>query len=467
MNRLRGACLAVATVAAVAAPGARADTFVVTQSGDPAPGPCDDQCSVREAIIAANEREGPDTVSVPLRTSHSLSIASTGEDKGVDGDLDVTSGPLTIVHRGRGTPNIEATGRDRVFDIENAEVRIEGVAVSFGKARRDDGGGNGGGINAGAGSDVTVVDSWIYADKAPNGNGGGIYVDGTSSLRAVNSAFNSGAREGGGGIAAAEGATVEIVRGFFGKCTARRGGAVLADGRVEIDSTLIGYCGALNDRKGLTRHGGGIYVGEQGSLELENSTLTANRALVDGGAIYGEPGAEVAINAATIARNTANSDGIGDGTGGGLFAAGPGQGFEVENTIIALNKADGEASDCFGGSAAGVASGGANLLSTLAGGCGFARPDDLVSPEPGLARASGRTGTIPLLPGSPAIDAAGPSAPPRDQRGRRRDQRPDIGAFELGARRRERRVPGSPSDSGGRTGMLRAYEAIFEDSSTK
>lgn len=416
---------------ALAAPAAQADTFVVTDRGDPKPGPCDRDCSVREAVIAANEHAGPDTVSLPRKTSHSLSLKSTGEDRGRDGDLDVSSGPLSIVHRGRGKATIEMIGKDRVLDIENVAVRIKHVAIQFGKARPDDGGGNGGGINAGPGSAVTVRGSRIFANRARDGKGGGVYADATSVLRAVNTSFASAAGEGGGGIAAAEGAAVEIVRGFFVKSTARFGGAVLADGKVEIDSSTIAGNGGINCRKRTTRHGGGIYVGEHGSLELENSTLTRNEALRNGAAIYGEPGADVSINAATIARNTADCDGDGSGGGGGLFAAGPDRGFEVANTIIALNRADEDLSDCRAASGASVASGGANLLSTLDGGCGFAQPGDLVSPDPGLASRSGPRGTIPLLDGSPAIDAAGPGAPPRDQRGRRRDEKPDIGAFEF------------------------------------
>ena len=47
-----------------------------------------------------------------------LSIPSTGEDKAANGDLDITSGKLKIVHPGRGTATIDAKGIDRVFDID-------------------------------------------------------------------------------------------------------------------------------------------------------------------------------------------------------------------------------------------------------------------------------------------------------------------------------------------------------------
>ena len=47
-----------------------------------------------------------------------------------------------------------------------------------------------------------------------------------------------------------------------------------------------------------------------------------------------------------------------------------------------------------------------------------------------LASNGGPTKTIALEKGSKAIDHAGMGAPDRDQRGRQRDAKPDIGAFE-------------------------------------
>jgi len=43
----------------------RAATFTVTKTADTADGTCDNDCSLREAIIAANVASGADTVSIP------------------------------------------------------------------------------------------------------------------------------------------------------------------------------------------------------------------------------------------------------------------------------------------------------------------------------------------------------------------------------------------------------------------
>jgi hypothetical protein len=83
---------------------------------------------------------------------------------------------------------------------------------------------------------------------------------------------------------------------------------------------------------------------------------------------------------------------------------------------------------------------GNNLLSTdgPVGICeGFYGPTDRIRANPKigkLARNGGPTKTIALKQGSPAIGLAHkPSAPNRDQRGRKRDGNPDAGAFERGA----------------------------------
>ena len=56
---------ALAALHAMLSGRALADTFQVTKTFDSRDGACDADCSLREAIIAANARPGPDTVIVP------------------------------------------------------------------------------------------------------------------------------------------------------------------------------------------------------------------------------------------------------------------------------------------------------------------------------------------------------------------------------------------------------------------
>ena len=69
-------------------------TSRVTKTADTNDGVCDTDCSLREAIGAANALAGADTITVPAGT-YTLSIAGTGEDANATGDLDI-SDDLTI-----------------------------------------------------------------------------------------------------------------------------------------------------------------------------------------------------------------------------------------------------------------------------------------------------------------------------------------------------------------------------------
>ncbi len=423
--------------ALVAAPAAPARTFEVSKLGDHQPGACTrSDCTLREAVIAANTRRGADTILLRSRKRYELAIPSSGEDAARNGDLDVTSGPLTIVHRGRGTATIDANRTDRIFDIGAARTRLEKLTIRGGRANLRDAGGDGGGISAGDIGDapLTIVRSRIVDNisTAVDGNGGGIDTDITGLLKIVEStvARNDAAGDGGGITGSIDG-PILIERSTISGNEAGEGGGVMAvGGPVRIVSSTIALNRAVGGLDGEMGDGGGIYVDDQGRLELVNSTVAHNEAIQSGAGIFGEAGGRATIDATTIARNRADSDDATGGESGGIYLS-LAQ-FEVANSIVALNLATaGEPADCGGGDFTGSAP---NLISTANGGCGPGA--ELVDPEPllgALADYGGPTATIELLPGSPAIGNADPArSPARDQRGLSRDGDPDLGAFERG-----------------------------------
>jgi hypothetical protein len=424
----------VAAALAVAVEPAAAVTFTVSDRGDRPPGSCGPQsCTLREAVIAANARPGADTIA--LRAGrHELSLASTGEDAAADGDLDITSGPLVVVHRGPGRAVIDANGIDRVFDIGAARTRLQRLRITGGNAHPIDGDGDGGGISAGDLGDapVTLVDMEVIDNRAPgvDGNGGGIDTDIAGALTVVRSRIvrNVAGGDGGGITGSVDGPTV-ISRSTIADNRAGEGGGVMVVDRARItDSTIAGNHTVGGD-DGELGDGAGIYVDDQGVLTLVNATLTGNRAHRHGAGVFGEAGGRAALRAVTIARNRADADGSGDGAGGGVYA--DRARFTLSNAIVALNTAaGGTLADC---DATATVTGSPNLLSTPGtGGCRL--PGALVARDPRLAPLAangGLTRTIALRRGSPAIGAArARSAPPRDQRAVRRVD-PDLGAFEL------------------------------------
>lgn len=141
-----------------------------------------------------------------------------------------------------------------------------------------------------------------------------------------------------------------------------------------------------------------------------------------GGGIYVFGGGTPKLNAATVTANQADVDGGGGGTVGGSGGGISGN-VAFKNSIVAGNLSTNDgAEDCYD------AFGGAHDLVGFDTGCGIPGvPDPKLKP---LADNGGPTMTHALMAGSLAIGRAGNSAPPKDQRGHKRDSHPDSGAFE-------------------------------------
>lgn len=154
------------------APVARAASFTVDVLYDEFDGSCTPgDCSLREAIIDANFDAAADEITLGPGL-HELTLAGTGENWCVTGDLDVTEA-LTITGQGPDQTIIDASGlfTYRVFDTRPGAgtVVISGVTVINGNIS-----GLGGGIyNFSADLTLSNVD---VISNAANGKGGGIYI---------------------------------------------------------------------------------------------------------------------------------------------------------------------------------------------------------------------------------------------------------------------------------------------------
>jgi CSLREA domain-containing protein len=164
-QRSYGYWLALAVLAAPwPMPGGRAlaDTFQVTKTLDTRDGKCDADCSLREAIIAANQHAGPDTIVVPAGKYVLQQIGQ--ENQAAAGDLDILD-DLTLIGEGAESTLIDGNQIDRVFKIHSpAVVRLSGLTVQNGNAND-----NGGGIfNQGT---LTLTDCTLSGNSAKNGGG--------------------------------------------------------------------------------------------------------------------------------------------------------------------------------------------------------------------------------------------------------------------------------------------------------
>src|SRR5262245_38134727 len=102
-------------------------TFTVTKTADTNDGSCNADCSLREAIRAANASPGTDTITLPAG-AYTLALTGIGENAGATGDLDITES-LTLNGAGSGSTTINAAHIDRVLDILAGTVTISGVGL--------------------------------------------------------------------------------------------------------------------------------------------------------------------------------------------------------------------------------------------------------------------------------------------------------------------------------------------------
>ncbi|MBP7948186.1 MAG: hypothetical protein KA004_00930 [Verrucomicrobiales bacterium] len=326
-------------------------------------------------------------------------------------DASNLSGPVTI-----------SGGDDsRVFSIPaTATVAMHSLRIVNGKAANAadvfDGtagvGQNGGGVlNAGK---LSLMDCTVSGNAAGNGgsstntsgdggDGGGIYNTGVLHVVASTLSGNS-AGNGGGSLTSTE-------TGDGG-----HGGGIFNSGTLSIvTSTLAGNSAGNGPFAGFIAGDGGNggALSSSGSVSLTACTLSGNAVGSHGGtdAPFGSPGAP--------------------GSGGGIFHA-TNAFCRLENCLVANNTAT--SGPDIRKVTGPVSAAGVNFIGTLAGSGLIVGPtlltgNPLLAP---LANYGGRTHTMPLRPGSPALDAGAVTSLLTDQRGYPRIGTADLGAYEAG-----------------------------------
>jgi len=380
--------------------------FAVNSSADTDDGICgilpDNNCTLREAINAANAISGADTI------TFDASLNGTPITL-VDSQLPVVTSEITITGNGAANtiiqasacnptavPSLGCTHDYSVFEVTSAgNLTIDSLTVRHGNSPE-----YGGGIYNSGG--LTVTNSAL-SENASYISGGGIYNSGgltvTNSTLSENISHTSG------------------------------GGGIINYGTTSVTNST--FSGNSAD------YGGGIY--NNGTLlEIQNSTFSGNSAHINGGGIRHFVGQATLINV-TLSNNLADTDNDSYGDGGGV-AVYPGATLTLANTIIAGN--DDLSTSGYDDCAGALTSQGYNLVGDGTG-CSISSAGDLTTSDPllgALADNGGPTQTFALLPGSAAIDAGDdtvcdddPGPNNLDQRGVSRvgnGDHCDIGAYE-------------------------------------
>lgn len=273
--------------------------------------------------------------------------------------------------------------------------------------------GGGAGTVVGVSTGITVALSALTIRNGSAALGAGISNQGALSLSGVVVHGNTAGTGDGGGIFNALVGVLTLDNSSIAFNTAGFGAGIENAGMATLVNSAV-YSNTASDL------GGGLFTGIGSTTVFTNVTLSANRATNNGGGIMNEGTMSLAF--VTLSGNAAASGGGLDDTFGGDE--------EVKGSLLANSP--------FGGncSVASLTSLGHNLDS--ANTCGLAATGDLTGTNPFLGSLQGNGGPTPthaLLPGSPALDAAGGDCPPpaTDQRGAARSKGPacDIGAYEV------------------------------------
>src|SRR5918993_122675 len=367
------------------------------------------ECSLREAINAANGDAASDTITLPagsytLTQTRPDGTGGAGEDNNEFGDLDIHRGPLTIDGAGATTTNIQAgtdntNGIDRVLHVlSTGNLTMDGTTVRYGQINDD-----GGGIKSVRTltlTDVAITENDATTDATTGKkSGGGIFHQDdnnnfTSDLLTLNRVTISG------NTASLDGGGLRLTS---------NGGGTLTD--VSITDNQAGNGGGISSHQGsqlsfnrvtisgntASLDGGGLHS-TSGSGGLTNVTITNNSATGNGGGLHAAGGSQtlpnLSLNQATVSHNSApNGSNIRRITG---FVS-------LRNTIVS----DGSG----GANCAGVVNNSRNNLESLTNTCGFgsanfSKSGPNVKANLGdLANNGGAAKTRALLSGSAAIDA--------------------------------------------------------------
>ena len=402
----------------------------------------DGAISLREAITAADNTQGQDTITFDAATfnGEAADVIRLQSPLLVFDSTTIDAGNLGVVVSGDTLGNDVLVAGSFIADVAASELagtfddNTEGVFVFAGAIFQNatisgltitggDSSDRGGGIFVASYANLDISQSTIAGNRAASG-GGGIQSD-DGNLTIDQSSISENVAN-----------SPQVLIDAFG------GGIASSSGNVVLtNSTVSG-----NVARGETSEGGGIFINGTSSLSLANSTVSGNSAsspfsgTTAGGGIFTESQTVSIVNS-TITENTASFGG-GIANNSSSFGAAP---LILNNSIVAGNLADVQGPDIVSSffatfdvsfsligdnsgtlltaSPFGIADADGNLIGTQG---------NVIDPQLGaLADNGGPTLTHALLPSSPANNA-GNSPLAFDQRGNARvgGSGSDIGAFE-------------------------------------
>lgn len=236
--------------------------FVVNDTADTDDGKCDllnvgtTNCTLREAINAANAHSGTDTITFDATVFNPGTITLTGALPNISTNMDIT---------GLGADKVIVDGATLYLPFNilgSTTVNLSGLTITRGK------GASGGLLNNG----TTTISNSTFSGNTASGSGGGIGNGGT--LTVIGSTFSGNSTAPGlpgGGIENSAG-TLNVINSTFYQNSAGFGGG----------------------------------IGNGGTLTITNSTLSDNSATLGGG--IGNSSGTITLNNSIVANSTSGGD---------------------------------------------------------------------------------------------------------------------------------------------------------------
>jgi CSLREA domain-containing protein len=313
--------LALCVCLLLASTSASADTFTVSKTNDTNDGMCDTDCSLREAVAAANARPGSDLV----RLKHSFYRLTVEVSGPADSQIRITDA-LVI----RGVPErstIDANGTNRHFEVAGG-TKVELVDLTL---RGGIGEGRGGSIYSAG--DLTLRRVWVIgnrviADDDGVVDGGGIWN--TGELRMILCRVEGNIALDGFTLTGGQGGGIFNAGTLYLYDTALRSNVTGEDDSVGFGAGLYNRGSARVDRSFFWDNdpgdgeGGAIANRFGGSVALINSTLSNNGHDGADGALANGSMIEAQAEIATGNNNWANvlNSTIANNNGGGVLNTG-------------------------------------------------------------------------------------------------------------------------------------------------
>lgn len=246
--------IALWSLGAGVVPAARAAGFTVTKFDDSNDDVCDEDCSLREAIRAANAAAGPDTITLGSGV-FSLTLSGANEDLATSGDLDITE-PLTITGAGPGQTIIDGGAIDRIFQVISGPVVMADLTILNGNVLT----GSGGGI-------LNQAELFMF-NTTLSGNhshaGGAVYNEADGYLILDDSVVSSNVATATGGAIFNQG-VLDMINTVVASNTAASGGGIFNGGVLTFTNVTVN-----------NNHSAGIYSEPESVGDLANTIVAGN-----------------------------------------------------------------------------------------------------------------------------------------------------------------------------------------------